>query len=86
MRATLPHTPLTSPERHNLLGCDLGVDLQLHKGTGRLVPARIRLGHHGCRQHSGMPKCASTMGDVLGNITATVSFLPMPALLNALAS
>lgn len=86
MRATLPHTPLTSPERHDLLGCDLGVGLQVHKGTGRLAPTPIRLGRHGCRQHIGMPKCASTMGGVLGNITATVSFLPMPALLNALAS
>jgi hypothetical protein len=27
----------------------------------------------------GMPKCASTIGGVLGKITATVSFLPMPA-------
>ena len=27
----------------------------------------------------GTPKCASTIGGVLGSITATVSFLPMPA-------
>ena len=34
----------------------------------------------------GTPKCASTMGGVLGSITATVSFLPMPARLKALAN
>jgi hypothetical protein len=33
----------------------------------------------------GTPKCASTMGGVLGSITATVSFLPMPARCSALA-
>jgi len=27
----------------------------------------------------GTPKCASTMGGVLGSKAATVSFLPMPA-------
>src|SRR3989344_1041301 len=32
----------------------------------------------------GTPKCASTMGGVLGSITATVAFLPMPALASAL--
>ena len=34
----------------------------------------------------GMPKCASTMGGVLGSITATVSPLPMPLRASALAS
>ena len=34
----------------------------------------------------GTPKCASTIGGVLGSITATVSFLPMPACCKALAS
>ena len=34
----------------------------------------------------GMPKCASTMGGVLGSITATVSPLPMPWRASALAS
>jgi len=33
----------------------------------------------------GTPKCASTMGGVLGSITATVSFLPMPRWRRALA-
>lgn len=34
----------------------------------------------------GTPKCASTICGVLGSITATVSFLPMPAWVSALAS
>ena len=34
----------------------------------------------------GTPKCASTIGGVLGSITATVSFLPMPARIRALAN
>ena len=34
----------------------------------------------------GTPKWASTMGGVLGSMTATVSFLPMPARCRALAS
>ena len=34
----------------------------------------------------GMPKCASTIGGVLGSITATVSPLPRPARCSALAS
>ena len=34
----------------------------------------------------GTPKCASTIGGVLGSITATVSFLPMPLWRRLLAS
>jgi len=34
----------------------------------------------------GTPKWASTIGGVLGSITATVSFLPTPAWCSALAS
>jgi hypothetical protein len=40
--------------RHDLLGCDLGIGLQLHKGTSRLAPARIGLDQHGCSQQSGV--------------------------------
>ena len=34
----------------------------------------------------GTPKCASTIGGVLGSMAATVSFLPMPCFCSALAS
>ena len=55
-----------------------------HEGHGfRIEPGVDGIEH---RPAMGTPKCASTMGGVLGSMTATVSFLPMPLRRSALAS
>jgi hypothetical protein len=56
----------------------LGLAVVEHEGDGfRIQPGVQR--ELSTAPAIGTPKCASTMGGVFGSITATVSFLPIPA-------